>query len=237
MIVLIEKHNAHRYANLMERMFRLRARVFGDRLGWDVQVVCGLERDKYDDEAPVYLIHTDDDGQEVRGSLRLLPTTGPTLLADLFSDTVPNAVNLSAPTIWECTRFCLDDKIFDKEQRLFASAVLIAALGDVANRAGIESIIGNFDATMLRLYRRIGCEVEILGSTSRYGRPVYLGLFPVSESMLQRIKRRMMDARSDASSATSSQTFGSPTEGLVVGSRVPAEWRSRASSANRIWPT
>jgi acyl homoserine lactone synthase len=208
MIVLIEKHTAHRYANLMERMFRLRAQVFGDRLGWDVQVVGGLERDKYDDAAPVYLIHTDDDGQEVRGSLRLLPTTGPTLLADLFSDTVPNAAHLSAPTIWECTRFCLDDKILDKQQRLFASAVLIAALGDVAIRAGIESIIGNFDATMLRLYRRIGCEVEILGSTSRYDRPVYLGLFPVSEPTLQRIKRRMMDARSDASSNTSSQTFG-----------------------------
>ena len=34
---------------------------------------------------------------------------------------------------------------------------------------------------MLRLYRRIGCEVEVLGSTSRYGRPVYLGVFSISE--------------------------------------------------------
>lgn len=126
MIVVIEKHNAHRHPKLMEGMFRLRARVFCDRLGWDVQVACGQERDKYDDEAPVYLIYADDEGREVKGSLRLLPTTGPTLLADLFSDTVPDAAHLSAPTIWECTRFCLDDRIVDKEQRLFASAVLIA---------------------------------------------------------------------------------------------------------------
>jgi acyl homoserine lactone synthase len=196
MIVLIEKHNAHRYRNLMEGMFRLRARVFCDRLGWDVEVACGQERDKYDDAAPVYLIYTDDEGDEVKGSLRLLPTTGPTLLADLFSDTVPDAVRLSAPTIWECTRFCLDDRILDKEQRLFASAVLIAALGDVAISAGIESIIANFDSAMLRLYRRVGCDVEILGSTSRFGRPIYLGLFPVSEPTLRRIKARMLEARS-----------------------------------------
>ncbi len=195
MIILIEKHNAHRYPTLMERMFRLRARVFCDRLGWDVEVACGQERDKYDDEAPVYLIYTDDAGREIKGSLRLLPTTGPTLLADLFSDTIPDAVHLSAPTIWECTRFCLDDRILDKEQRLFASAILIAALGDVAIKAGIESIIANFDSTMLRLYRRIGCEVEVLGSTSRYGRPIYLGLFPVSEPILRRIKARMPEAR------------------------------------------
>ena len=138
MIVLIEKHNAHRHPNLLKQMFQLRARVFCDRLGWDVRVAGGEERDRYDDELPIYLIYTDDEKREVKGSLRLLPTTGPTLLADLFSDTLPDAVHLSAPAIWECTRVCLDDRIVDKGQRLFASAVLIAALGDVAIRAGIE---------------------------------------------------------------------------------------------------
>ncbi len=208
MIILIEKHNAHRYRTLMERMFQLRARVFCDRLGWDVEVACGQERDKYDDEAPVYLIYTDDRGREVKGSLRLLPTTGPTLLVDLFSDTIPDAVHLSAPTIWECTRFCLDDRILDNEQRLFASAILIAALGDVAIKAGIESIIANFDSTMLRLYRRIGCEVEVLGSTSRYGRPIYLGLFAVSEPILRRIEARMPEVRpARAREASASQSL------------------------------
>jgi acyl homoserine lactone synthase len=199
MIVVIEPHNAHKYLDLIDRMFRLRSRIFRDRLRWDVQVVDGKERDKYDDEAPVYLIYTDDETGEIKGSLRLLPTTGPTLLADFFSDTLPDAVHLSAPTIWECTRFCLDDEILDwgrQDELLLASAVLIAALGEVAISAGIESIIGNFEAPMLRLYRRIGCEVEVLGSTSRYGRPVYLGLFSISEPTLRRIKKRLKDAHS-----------------------------------------
>jgi acyl homoserine lactone synthase len=199
MIVVIEQYNALEFSGLMDEMFRLRARVFHDRLGWDVQVVDGKERDKYDDLGPVYIIYADDETQKVKGSLRLLPTTGPTVLADIFSDTAPDAVHLSAPTIWECTRFCLEENISSNRGRreaLIASGVLIAALGDVAIRAGIEAILGNFDSTMLRLYRRIGCEVEVLGSTHRYGRPVYLGFFPVSESILRNVKKRLKTAQS-----------------------------------------
>ena len=197
MIVLVEPYNAHKYANLLDEMFRLRARIFHDRLKWDVHVVDGRERDRFDDEAPVYVIYTDEKAREVKGSLRLLPTTGPTLLAEFFSDTCPDAIHLSAPTIWECTRFCLDDKILDRgtqEEQLFASATMIAAVGDFAVRAGIESVIGNFEAPLIRLYRRIGCKVEVLGSTSRYGRPVYLGMFPVFEPGLRRLKQKLASA-------------------------------------------
>jgi len=193
-IVLVQQHNAHEYSHLIDEMFRLRARIFRDRLKWDVHVADGKERDKYDDEGPVYLIYADDDARDVIGSLRLLPTTGPTLLADTFADTCPDAVQLSAPTIWECTRFCLDDKLLKRENREelhFASGVLIAALGDVAIKAGIESVLGNFDPTMLRLYRRVGCEVEILGSTRRYGQMVYLGLFPISEQILCNVEAKL----------------------------------------------
>jgi len=196
-IVVVEKSNAHRHANLLDKMFRQRARFFHDRLKWDVQVTDGKERDRYDDEGPVYVIYTDGLRGEVKGSLRLLPTTGPTLAADVFSDTLPDAVHLSAPTIWECSRFCVDQSILAGgiEEIVFTSRVLIAALGDVAMRAGIETIIGNFDAAKLRLYRRIGCEVEIVGSTSRYGDPVYLGLHHISETVVRRVWGKLKDDR------------------------------------------
>jgi N-acyl-L-homoserine lactone synthetase len=198
MIVVLEQHNAHQHRHLLDEMFRLRARIFRDRLHWDVEVTDGKERDRYDDEQPVYIIHSDDGARQVKGSLRLLPTTGATLLADIFSDTLPDAVNLSAPSIWECTRFCLDDGLFDRgreDEMLFASAALIEAVGDVALRAGVEAIVGNFDEPMLRLYRRVGCEVEVLGSTYRYGRPVYLGLHPISEPIVRRVKARLKKAQ------------------------------------------
>jgi len=147
MIVVVEPHNAETHADLLEQMFRMRARIFRDHLGWDVVVKDGKERDKYDEQSPVYIIYKDDGGGTVKGSLRLLPTTGPTLVADFFSDTHPDAASLMAPTIWECTRFCLDETIWQKkkEEILFASTVLLVGLGDLALRAGIESVIGNFD--------------------------------------------------------------------------------------------
>lgn len=193
MIVVVQQHNLNRYAQLIDQMFRLRARIFGELLKWDVRVVNGRERDKYDEQSPVYIIYTDEAGCEIKGSLRLLPTTGPTLLADVFADTVPDAAHLSAPTIWECSRFCLHEKILNggRDAMLFAFTVLLVALGDVAIRAGAESIIGNFDAAMLRLYQRLGCEVEVLGSTLRYGHPVYLGLHPISETIVARLKERL----------------------------------------------
>jgi acyl homoserine lactone synthase len=196
-IVVVEKSNARRHANLLDEMFRQRARFFHDRLKWDVQVIDGKERDRYDDEEPAYVVYTDGLRGDVKGSLRLLPTTGPTLAADVFSDTLPDAVHLSAPTIWECSRFCLDQSVLAGgiEDIVFTSRVLIAALGDVAMRAGIEAIIGNFDAAKLRLYRRIGCEVEILGSTTRYGDPVYLGLHHISETVVRRVWGKLKDDR------------------------------------------
>lgn len=197
MLVVVEDSNAHEYRELLNEMFRLRARVFKDRLEWDVKVEDGMERDRYDDEGPVYLIYTDDEQRKVYGSLRLLPTTGPTLLTDFFADTLPDATRLAAPSIWECTRFCLDEKLLDdgnRDEMIFASGILFAGLGEVALQSGIESILGNFDAGMYRLYRRIGCQVDVLGVTHRYGRAVYLGLFPVSWQILGRVKAKLREA-------------------------------------------
>lgn len=193
MIVVVEDYNRQEHALLLDEMFKLRARVFRHRLNWNVQVVDGRERDAYDDDcAPVYLIHTDADARVVKGSLRLLPTTGPTLLADEFADTLPDAAMLSAPSIWECTRFCLDQQhLCGADDLLAASGILIAALGDLAVKAGIETVIGNFEPLMLRIYRRIGCEVEVIGSACRDGNVICLGAFHVSEQTVDRVKARI----------------------------------------------
>jgi acyl homoserine lactone synthase len=137
--------------------------------------------------------------REVKGSLRLLPTTGPTLLADIFSDTLPAGVHLIAPTIWECTRLCLDDRLLaggHRHQLLLDSTALIVGSFERAMRAGIETIIGNFDSSMLRLYRQIGCEVEVLGSTLRYGGAIYLGSHHISEPIVHKLNRRLSNLRS-----------------------------------------
>lgn len=86
--LLIQPYQHYRYAGLLEQSFRLRKRVFHDCLGWQVDVHHGLERDAYDGLGAVYLVWCDKDAHHLYGTVRLMPTTGPTLLHDVFRRTV-----------------------------------------------------------------------------------------------------------------------------------------------------
>ena len=93
--------------HLLERMHELRAKVFGNRLGWDVRIERNQERDEYDRLDPTYLVLVDAPSQVI-GCARLLPTVGPTMLAQTF----PALAGASPPPrsrkIVESSRFCID---------------------------------------------------------------------------------------------------------------------------------
>ena len=202
MIRIIENRDTNVYADLLDDMYRLRARVFKDRLGWDVKVVEGLERDDFDDLDPVYLVHVDQAGT-VDGSCRLLPTTGPTLVSEFFSDTMPDAAQLQAPSIWECTRFCADPDA-SVEGITTICGEMLTRMGMLGLASGFDTVLGNFDAVMMRLYRIIRAPVEILGHTDRYGSRVYLGAFRIGEKAVADGLRRFPGAANgDAGSVVS----------------------------------
>jgi len=76
------------HPKLANSMFRHRAVQFRDRLGWDVTVNAqGHEKDSYDALDPLYVIWQQDDGCH-GGSMRFLPTTGPTMVNEHFSDLI-----------------------------------------------------------------------------------------------------------------------------------------------------
>lgn len=70
----------------MHSMFEFRHKVFYEQLGREVPSRNGLEIDEYDERSnPAYLI-VRNEGGEVKGCWRLLPTTGPYMTKDIFSD-------------------------------------------------------------------------------------------------------------------------------------------------------
>jgi acyl homoserine lactone synthase len=71
------------FAEELSEMHRLRYRVFKERRHWDVQTSGDMEVDEFDALHPVYLIQRATD-YRVRGCVRLLPSTGPTMLRDTF---------------------------------------------------------------------------------------------------------------------------------------------------------
>lgn len=196
MFVTIEAHEYHKYPTLMDRMFKLRKEVFSDQLGWDVSVDGDYERDIYDQKMPAYLVWCDDDRKELYGSMRLMPTTGPTLLYDVFRRTFPNEVSLSAPGVWEGTRMCIDQEtinaVYPTIEAGRAFSLLFLALCECALDHGIHTMVSNYEPQMKLVYRRAGVKVQELGRADGYGkRPVCCGVFEVSEPVLETMRTKL----------------------------------------------
>jgi acyl homoserine lactone synthase len=156
MILVIDSSNKHKFTSYMNDMFRLRARVFGERMGWDVDIQDGMERDKFDDLNPAYAIGLDDKGQVV-SCVRALQTTGPHMLADVFSSILDGEPPLRSATIWESTRFCVDTKRLRGKDGMtvsFATCELMIASLEAAKNAGISDIVTVIDPLMDRILKR-----------------------------------------------------------------------------------
>ena len=174
----------HKFPKLAEGMFRDRADQFKTRLGWDVHVnEKGEERDNYDDLNPLYVIWEEEDGSH-GGSMRVLPTTGPVMVNDIFGHLTGGAP-ICSPLIWEVTRFCLSR---DASPRT-AGAIMLSG-GEIMEGFGLTHIAGVFDARMVRIYRLIGSSPVILGSEGTGRDQISVGLWPYSAEDCMRVAER-----------------------------------------------
>lgn len=90
-------------------VFRLRARIFHERLGWNVQVHDGQERDAYDELDPHYLLMKQP-VDRVIGCLRLLPTQGPNMLRDVFHPLLRGKPVPADRHTWEVSRLAVESE-------------------------------------------------------------------------------------------------------------------------------
>ncbi|CDX24306.1 Quorum sensing AHL synthase [Mesorhizobium plurifarium] len=209
MILAIEGVDRHRYPDLFEQMFRMRAGVFADRLGWDVTVVDGWESDRFDAEDPLYVLCVDEITQQLKGAVRLLPTTGPNMLRDVFAVLVPDG-SVESPLIWESSRFAVNPEFASGPARQDANHIvntttveLLCGLVEAAQLAGAEHIVSVFDARMARIFRTIDCPYDVIGVPTRIGRTMtYAGLFEVSDAMRLRLGNKAGLGKSVLSSRT-----------------------------------
>ncbi|WP_371731784.1 acyl-homoserine-lactone synthase [Shinella sp. AETb1-6] len=139
-----------------------------------------------------YLLWCDEEKKRLFGSVRLMPTTGPTLLYDVFRGTFPDACDLVAPGIWEGTRMCIDEDAIAPDMRPDrAFCLLLLALCEVAIDNGIHTMISNYEPHMKRVYRQAGAKLDELGRSDGYGRlPVCCGAFEVSNRVLAAMREK-----------------------------------------------
>lgn len=195
MIIVIDALNKHKFPGVLREMHKLRARVFGERLGWDVTIVNGEERDQFDDLDPVYGIGVDQKGQVV-SCVRALQTTGPHMLSDVFSDILDGEPPLRSPTLWESTRFCVDTKRLSNAKGGQGSIshatceLLISAL-EYARKAGVTDIVTVIDPIMDRILKRTdNAPYDYVGRQVAMGKvPAIAALLDCTEERIARVRR------------------------------------------------
>ena len=178
MIKLIYGHERSQFPDLIDEMHCLRKQVFHDRLKWSVPIQGDWEIDEFDEQDP----------------LRLLPTTGPNMLRNVFAEITKVSGPVENPLVWESSRFCIRFS-GDRDQResnLISKATveLIAGMGEVGLLAGLDHVVTVYDAFLRRIIRQTGCSETLIGSPVRYGKvQTYAGLFEVNRIQLEAFKR------------------------------------------------
>ncbi len=159
MIIIIDALNQHKYESILEDMHRLRARVFHDRLGWEVDIKDGKEIDMFDNLHPAHVVSLDEAGHVV-GCMRLLQTTGSHMLSDVFSSILGGEPPIRDVRTWEATRFCVDTERLSRGKTknsisYVTSEVMIGAF-EYAQQAGIKDAVAVIDPVMNRILKRSG---------------------------------------------------------------------------------
>ena len=184
MIHVVEPPLYPTYAEHLDEMYRFRARVFSERLKWDVEVRDGRERDGFDDLGPAYLLSLSSEGR-LQGGLRLLPTTGPNMLRDVFPMLMPSGEVVESATIWESSRFALDPEACAKDPNMILNPItseLLLGLIEIGQLAGLDFIATVVDARMKRVLSIADYPIDYIGTPQRVGRATaYAALLHVTQ--------------------------------------------------------
>lgn len=191
MLFIVDALNRDKYWPLLDEMFKLRARVFNDRLGWDVTVENGMEIDEFDSLDPAYVIGLDASG-EVISCVRALQTTGSHMLSDVFYDILGGQPPLRSATLWESTRFCVDTTKLQGRSESVSHAMCEIMIGSLeyAMRSGIEDIVTVIDPIIDRLLKRTdNAPYDYVGEKVKIGKTYALAaLLDCTKERIDRVR-------------------------------------------------
>jgi N-acyl-L-homoserine lactone synthetase len=191
MVYAISKDNRAWFPRELDTMHRDRKRVFVDRLKWQVPVVDGIyEKDQFDNDDAVYIVAADPITGQHHGSLRLIPSTRPHMLRDVFACLCADGVPIG-PDIWEMTRICLSPSLPRELARQSLGLVWLGAV-EFGVDNGIAVMTGLTHAPMFANILAAGIEIEPLGPVQDFEGVQYAALQTrIDAQVLEREQARL----------------------------------------------
>jgi N-acyl-L-homoserine lactone synthetase len=168
MLITVDGSNRITERAALRAMFAARKQVFVDLLKWDIPVLDGrFEIDQFDDEHARYIILLDPAGRHL-ASARLLPTTRPGILDNLYPELADTPLP-AGEDVFEITRFCLTPDCNAVERRAIRNQ-LVTAIARYGLFHGVSAYTGVADIAWLRQILDFGWDCGLLGEPKRVGR-------------------------------------------------------------------
>lgn len=154
-----------------------RHHVFVDMLGWELDTPQGYEQDQFDRADTVYVV-VKDNKQRITGCTRLLPTTRPYLLGEVFPELLNGLPPPCSPDTWELSRFAATDvkNVSGSARSQLSSPIAVELLRGAIQTAanlGAKRLITVSPIGIERLLRNAGFRAH------RAGPPMVVGGHPL----------------------------------------------------------
>jgi N-acyl-L-homoserine lactone synthetase len=163
-----------------------RHQVFVERLGWELPSQPGYEQDQFDRADTVHVVARNAAGQIV-GCGRLLPTSGPYLLGEVFPHLLNGMAAPHSDRVWELSRFAAMSPAGAEpahRQDYVAERVLLQALRHCAAH-GVTQLVAVSTPPVERLLLRAGVHCQRLGPPDMAGgKPVIAFVIAVDEASI-----------------------------------------------------
>lgn len=178
--------------SLRREVFEFRHRIFVRHLDWDITHYDRLEFDEFDALLPFYMIYRSYENN-IRAVWRLLPTTGPYMLRNIFPHFLGSKKAPQSKNVWEISRFAFDPGGFGVDGILDFSRIsgeLFCALGEFGIENGIEEVVAVFDTRFFLILRNLGTPPIWMGRPQKIGALTAVAAsFEVSRSRLEQIRK------------------------------------------------
>ena len=194
MIEIIQAGQSGKTESLIE-MHRVRKFIFKDRMGWDVDISNDeLEIDNYDLPETVYILARDEK-KRISGVWRMLPSTSPSMIRDLWPEFLEDFHLPQDYFSWEVSRFGVHSYEKNRRSNILnfndITAKLITGLVTVCNIANIKNIYTMYNPQVGRAVSRTGFVAsEVSKEFPVDGKASIVGRFQTDARMLKDVNQK-----------------------------------------------
>ena len=140
MVYLISQRNSKLNSRVLDRMYRMRHKVAVEHWGWRIPSACeGVDKDEFDTLEALHFVKIADDGC-IHGCARLLPTTLPHMLSEVFPDACDRDGVPVGPDIYEFSRFFVDKTMMSRRDYIKTGYELLAAIAEWSFANGVRQL-------------------------------------------------------------------------------------------------